>query len=686
MNPSNNIVFYRIPHFPIEDNARLFDNGIGLIGYPISSANYILDNHALTLNLITSELTGIATPKLSSNEATVFICAAEKNKLKLRLYLSNDLIKKSRFKDDVNGLQENVVTVTNDKIIGKELSLNFIFSFFDTTYSPLFPIDISKETLKTKVKSISIQRKYGTEAFDVSNINEITPKKLNIRIGLFFDGTNNSRYNTEYVYKKIIEDLKKEENKTKKFEDILTEYRNKNEFKNYCDEGSSYLNDYTNVVYLHDLYKENWQERKYDNEIVYKFYIQGIGPDTQVDFGTKKVEVIKYKVDSKWIGVPTGTGDTGLFQRMKDGIERSVNAIKTLLEDSELDVGRITFDLFGFSRGSAVARKFHNEFEKETALNYEINGLNKYFITKGGYFVQYFYEIIAGNNIEIFKKKVCNNIFFRFLGLYDTVNMTWTSPNISLKNSKAYCCHIMARPDDEYRVKFTLSESNCPNGVNIILYGCHSDIGGGYAVRDYDTVIDFDKIIIGFSKITKLYKLKVDFQNLFCSKLHKEKLIINEQQISIKREMQYYKEGYPPNLKLVLRDKREKIANDISKIALQSMLSVAKKIGVEFEDMAKTANFNGHNYTISENEKSLFSYNQLVQEMIQKGYSSNQSILQEYYLSRNEYLDLYNRYIHISSDYNESFLGNIEGENSIFSTEYINEPNKNRIREIVKID
>jgi hypothetical protein len=263
MNPSNNIVFYRIPHFPIEDNAKLFDNGVGLIGYPISSDNYILDNQAIKLNLVTSNQPRIPIPRLSSNEATVFISSSEKNKLKLKLFLSNDLIKKSRFKDN-RELQDAIVFVDNNKIIGKELSLKFIFSFFDTYYSPLFPINITKEALKSKVKSINIQRKFGANPYDTTEANEIFQGMLNLRFGLFFDGTNNCRYNTKYGYKQIIKELEQrnEKGENLKFEDVLKQFQEgkiQSRFGNFInprliEEGSSYLNDYTNIVYLYELY------------------------------------------------------------------------------------------------------------------------------------------------------------------------------------------------------------------------------------------------------------------------------------------------------------------------------------------------------------------------------------------------------------------------------------------------
>ncbi len=686
MNPSNNIVFYRIPHFPIEDNAKLFNNGVGLIGYPISSDNYILDNQAIKLNLVTSTQPSIPIPRLSSNEAIVFISSSEKNKLKLKLFLSNDLIKKSRFKDN-RELQDAIVFVDNNKIIGKELSLKFIFSFFDTYYSPLFPINITKEALKSKVKSISIQRKFGAKPYDATKANEIIQGKLNLRFALFFDGTNNCRYNTKYGYKQIIKELEQRNKKGEnlKFEDVLKQFQEgkiQSRFGNFInprliEEGSSYLNDYTNIVYLYELYDAPENEAiDLNNEIVYKFYIQGIGPNTKVDLETKDK---KYEDDIDIIGKGGGIGNTGVDFRMKEAIEIVIKTIKSILKDNE--IGRITFDLFGFSRGSAVARKFHNELFNDTIIQYYVNGFANSYKCKGGYFSESFFQNIARNNIEIFKKIYpTDKIFFRFLGLYDTVDkIKDIKLDISLKKSDTFTCHIIARPDDEYRVNFPLTINDCPNGLDITLYGSHSDIGGGYAVRDYKTTIDQDTLLGGMEKSNKLYLLKEKFDKQYSYQLKDDKLVYAKNQIEIKQISYFKKNQSEFEKKLVLIDIRNSLKNDIQKISLNAIISVAIKNGIKFnksfssqeQDYLESEFLTNENLTIKDS-KTLSSYNALVKLMIEKSFESSQSIQQEYFLESNYYFDLYNQYIHISSDYNEKKAGLL----------YINEPEKERLRKI----
>ena len=413
-NPSKDIVFGRIPNFYIEDNAGLFDNGLGLIAYPFSSEVFLVDQQPIKLLVYSRNDVLISYPNLSSNEIAIIISVVNNEDLKIKIKLSNYLLQRSRFKGKAEEM--NAVSINKKKNelmgIGKTISTSYLLSFFDSYNELLFPIDYAKDVLKLKTKEIRIEKIIDDKKpFKPSTFTKMEDGKLNITIGLFFDGTNNSRYNTEYGYKQIIKELKqrKKLGENVLFEDVLKQFQEgkvESHLGNYIKpnlitEDSSYLNDYTNIVYLYELYQK--QDSNYKEEIILKQYIQGIGPATELDeFGRI---VLEYKTDSDYLGKATGTMSTGVDSRMKEGVLKVIKQLKSISEESKMEIGRVTFDVFGFSRGATVARKFHNELLKETNILYNVDGLNNNYKCKGGCFAEYFWEYLAKNDIKLMNEK-----------------------------------------------------------------------------------------------------------------------------------------------------------------------------------------------------------------------------------------------------------------------------------------
>ncbi len=218
----------------------------------------------------------------------------------------------------------------------------------------------------------------------VYNTGEFEKKQeeLMLHFGLFFDGTLNSKVNTELRFKYLnqLEDGKKvtdyvvqpgdspeviaEKKAKSKYlilptddketvlekEKLIAERRekiNKNKsdyYKTYnqADERSwldkqgvdnSLMNDFTNVARLYMCC----------NQEEYGIYIEGIGTeDGKKDEGA---------------GFQYGSGTTGIRGKVRKGCEKLAKEIKKNKKEGKA-IKSVTLDVFGFSRGAAAARNF----------------------------------------------------------------------------------------------------------------------------------------------------------------------------------------------------------------------------------------------------------------------------------------------------------------------------------------
>ncbi|MDP2159842.1 MAG: DUF2235 domain-containing protein, partial [Flavobacterium sp.] len=168
-----------------------------------------------------------------------------------------------------------------------------------------------------------------------------TKTKVHFTIGMFFDGTGNNRFNSENVYY----------DKLNKKDLVYTKVPKEKKLPNgvVIDSGSSHWNPYSNVVLLHDLYKVsdvNDIKITDDSKITLKEYIQGIG-------------TLKESEDDFW-GSVLGEKERGIIGKVAEGCNQLAKSIKGVLGDDK-EIGSLTFDVFGFSRGAASARHFCNE-------------------------------------------------------------------------------------------------------------------------------------------------------------------------------------------------------------------------------------------------------------------------------------------------------------------------------------
>ncbi|KPH14673.1 DUF2235 domain-containing protein [Chryseobacterium sp. ERMR1:04] len=162
--------------------------------------------------------------------------------------------------------------------------------------------------------------------------------QINIRIGIFFDGTQNNRSNT------------KAGGNEPGYDPTIEEKEAYNEYSNKKDD--SYTNDLSNVARKEYHYFED--KSKY----IGKVYIEGIATeDLQGDID----KPLNHK------GLAYGAGSTGIIAKVQKGCQIVAEKIDEL--KNKFEVNTIILDVFGFSRGAAAARNFVYEVNQTNPKN-----------------------------------------------------------------------------------------------------------------------------------------------------------------------------------------------------------------------------------------------------------------------------------------------------------------------------
>lgn len=245
---------------------------------------------------------------------------------------------------------------------------------------------------------------------------------------------------------------------------------------------------YSNIAILYSLFEKKQEE----SSVVIHFYIEGSGTTD-----------ISNKVKLNPNGLGFGLGLTGVTALVSKAVQRVTNEISS--RRGITDSTKFHFYIFGFSRGAACARLFSHLLTR--GPNEKIN--------REAEFGEFLGSASFKNNrvqiLEDYKK----NVTIEFLGIYDTVVSIgflrqkdgWHDPltaayseaknyidnwhflnvndygmNISTDKSKLKnVCHIGAL--DEFRENFAFTNIGAivpNNAVEILIPGCHSDVGGGY--------------------------------------------------------------------------------------------------------------------------------------------------------------------------------------------------------------
>ena len=281
-----------------------------------------------------------------------------------------------------------------------------------------------------------------------------TVDTIDIVAGIFFDGTLNNKFNTD---NKITGKGK-----------------------------GSYGNDYSNIARLFTFYQEIGN--------IISIYTEGIG--TQIN-GLDDTP-----------GKGFGAGDTGILKKVKIGCENLLPKISKVA--GKKTINKITFDVFGFSRGAAAARNFIYEITKPSyrPVPFWEGDKVKYYLDEheeitmleimpaGGILG----KMLAKSNIKVKKLHV------RFVGLFDTVS-SYSESGFSIapkfdNDVKELHLDQIYRADkivhftaaDEHRKFFALThiQTMGKNRIEIEFPGVHSDIGGSYhdGFENVDEILD----------------------------------------------------------------------------------------------------------------------------------------------------------------------------------------------------
>ena len=409
---------------------------------------------------------------------------------------------------------------------------------------------------------------------DSKNIKKQHKKPINYTFGVFFDGTLNNMYNSE-IRKSVAE--KRRLNQKISYEKAK-EIKEKRGGKD-----SSYENELSNPAILFKSYTNK------DSDRLFKIYVEGIGTNTQ---SPTKAE--DYKKDDNVQGPAFGMGSAGIIDRVREAIKKITDLIDI---NDNFYLNKITFDVFGFSRGAAAARHFvyvvtHPEYIPKTNSNRETLDIQGEILNPEYYKKAPRYGLLG---ILLDQKGwLTDNVKVeaRFAGLYDTVSHHGLFQDNDIKdlgldsiNKANYVVHMVAA--DEHRYNFDLADissvaktspdSGKKGGIELFFPGVHSDVGGSY--------------VDGAPNIS--YKINFSSEMDFLTK-EKEELIrqgwFSSQQISVK----YYLTIHGLN-NYRLEGIKNSVSSQYSYIPLHIMAEFGRKKGVQFDndklyDLSKITN------------------------------------------------------------------------------------------------
>ncbi|MBF4517904.1 DUF2235 domain-containing protein [Flavobacterium sp. ANB] len=347
-------------------------------------------------------------------------------------------------------------------------------------------------------------------------------KKIDFTFGVFIDGTLNNMYNS--IARQSWEDDQINKRHSKVSYEQQRDYiedpeehlkvnassqkqvgKVKESRYKYSDE-SSYENDLSNPAII---YKNYLNSNKNKLHPIFKIYTEGMGTNTlndgKDDENDKNAEtgilpLENYITDDIVEGTGFGQGKAGILDRVKRAIELMSEKIKAT---NQKELGTITVDVFGFSRGAASARCFVHEITRQSYIastSYDNEGI-AHCTDANGYDVneKYSREKLPTNGrlgYMLTEEKITfDKLIIRFAGLYDTVPhhglVQWNDvKDLGLNSiSKAkYTVHMVAA--DEHRANFNLVDISCitgkkgggktDRGIELYLPGVHCDVGGSY--------------------------------------------------------------------------------------------------------------------------------------------------------------------------------------------------------------
>lgn len=329
-------------------------------------------------------------------------------------------------------------------------------------------------------------------------------QEVNVRLMLFFDGTLNNRTNVDERLAGT---------------DIYERHQ----------KAGSYNNAASNIALLERYVDQEAEVEGYDH--VVSIYTEGAGTkDRKRDY---------------MLGYALGVDKTGIDAKVEKGVEEAINRINGLILPREQFIGRLSVDLFGFSRGAASARYCVHQITSQGDLPIQ--------------------DTLEAKDINL------QQLNINFIGLFDTVSSHGVIYSNDVRTLKLDAVAqakkvVQLAASEEYRAKFSLTDiSSCEgsNGQQIFLPGAHSDIGGGYPNGEERQVVN----------IGPHSSIQRDKQWLINQGWYKEE------------EMEEVNLGpHPQGVEVALHVHREHISNAYSKIPLKIMAKFCREEGVTLID------------------------------------------------------------------------------------------------------
>lgn len=279
---------------------------------------------------------------------------------------------------------------------------------------------------------------------------------ITLRVGVFFDGTGNNRYNVLsaaacHAWAAGVDpgDARRRWCRTRGFDG------------QQAVPDSSYGSELSNIARLYALYRDDAEEviAPSQGEASLAVYIEGVG--------TRRGE------DDSAYAQGTGRSGSGALARVQQAPALIVQRLALLAQTNPgVTVARVVVDLFGFSRGAAEARHFANDLLKGAG------SLLAAQLPVGSTPLAAGFAWQAGRDVQL-----------NFIGLFDTVvaiveplagnfspaNDLYGGLQLGLaKGCARRVIQLVAA--DEQRVNFALTASD----DDIAVPGVHADIGGGY--------------------------------------------------------------------------------------------------------------------------------------------------------------------------------------------------------------
>lgn len=321
-------------------------------------------------------------------------------------------------------------------------------AFYD--YSERFLVD-------TNVKAINVNHSLVP---DIPLVN-VRPERT-LRIGVFFDGTGQNNPNDEYK----------------------ETYGNKSR---------------TNVARLFEAYPEREGESA-------KIYISGVGTVDGIPISPGEPNpIIDAGGDEKLAGQAMGAfDDTGGLWKWQSLLSSLAQNIKSLEQKGIYsEINHIQFDVFGFSRGAALARHFINAVSEGFPDYINPNRSSNPSSLVPNLLGNESYKRFDSLSKEFYAIDTTRRVSVRFVGLFDTVGSFYLPGNedegnyqLGLKpNAAERVFQICAQ--HEYRKNFPLTSLGQGHQEAIaftdgifcqeVFPGSHTDVGGGYpSKRQYN--------------------------------------------------------------------------------------------------------------------------------------------------------------------------------------------------------